>query len=59
MVLMLGKFQMHNRFWADDNVYAEENGGKYKFMVEHEVRLWCCRATGALPLFWVTKSDFD
>jgi hypothetical protein len=23
------KFQMHNRMWADNNVYATQNGGKY------------------------------
>ena len=28
------KFQMHNRMWSDDNIYATQNGGKYKFFVE-------------------------
>ena len=31
------KFQMHNRMWSDDNVYATQNGGKYKFIVEPQV----------------------
>lgn len=28
------KFQMHNRMWSDDNIYATQNGGKYNFHVE-------------------------
>jgi hypothetical protein len=28
------KFQMHNRMWSDDNIYATQNGGKYHFHVE-------------------------
>ena len=28
------KFQMHNRMWSDNNIYAKENGGKYGFIVE-------------------------
>ena len=28
------RFQMHNRYWADDTVYAAANGGKYSFLVE-------------------------
>ena len=31
------KFQMHNRMWSDDNIYATQNGGKYKFIVEPQV----------------------
>jgi hypothetical protein len=30
------KFQMHNRYWSDNNVYSTENGGKYKFLTEPE-----------------------
>jgi hypothetical protein len=33
------KFQMHNRMWADDNVYATQNGGSYKFIVEPQEKL--------------------
>ena len=33
------KFQMHNRMWADDNIYATQNGGKYKFIVEPSKKL--------------------
>jgi hypothetical protein len=32
------KFQMHNRFWADDNVYAKQNGGKYDFMIDDSTK---------------------
>ena len=28
------KYQMHNRYWSDNNVYSTENGGKYKFLTE-------------------------
>jgi len=28
------QFQMHNRMWSDDNVYAKQNGGNYEFIVE-------------------------
>jgi hypothetical protein len=28
------KFQMHNRHWSDDNVYAKENGGGYDFLLD-------------------------
>ena len=28
------KFQMHNRMWSDNNVYAKQNGGNYNFIVE-------------------------
>ena len=28
------KFQMHNRYWSDDNVYSTTQGGKYKFLTE-------------------------
>ena len=28
------KFQMHNRYWSDDNVYATQNGGKYEFVID-------------------------
>lgn len=28
------KFQMHNRMWSDNNVYARQNGGNYDFVVE-------------------------
>jgi hypothetical protein len=27
-------FQLHNRFWATDNIYARQNGGDYGFIVE-------------------------
>ena len=37
------KFQMHNRMWSDDNVYATQNGGKYKFIVEPQVTARNCR----------------
>ena len=30
------KFQMHNRYWSDNNVYSKENGGKYEFLTEPE-----------------------
>ena len=39
-------FQLHNRYWAADNVYATQNGGSYEFIVEGsyaiptEQRLW-------------------
>lgn len=28
------QFQMHNRYWSDNNVYAKQNGGKYDFMID-------------------------
>ena len=28
------KFQMHNRMWSADNIYAKQNGGKYDFIME-------------------------
>jgi len=40
--------QAHNRYWADDNVYAIENGGSYDFGLNHTT-------FGALPfeeVFW-------
>jgi hypothetical protein len=40
--------QAHNRYWADDNVYATDNGGSYLFGINHTT-------FGALPLeecFW-------
>ena len=30
------KFQMHNRYWSDNNIYSKENGGKYEFLTEPE-----------------------
>lgn len=27
-------FQLHNRYWATDNIYAKQNGGTYDFIVE-------------------------
>ena len=27
-------FQLHNRYWATDNIYAKQNGGEYEFIVE-------------------------
>ncbi len=38
--------QMHNRHWANNNVYAKQNGGKYNFILEDtygiptEQRFW-------------------
>jgi hypothetical protein len=28
------QFQLHNRYWATDNIYAKQNGGKYDFIIE-------------------------
>jgi len=28
------KFQMHNRHWSDNNVYAKQNGGNYDFVLD-------------------------
>ena len=28
------KFQMHNRYWSDNNVYSKTNGGQYDFLTE-------------------------
>jgi hypothetical protein len=39
-------FQLHNRYWATDNIYATQNGGEYNFIVEEdyaiptEQKLW-------------------
>ena len=39
-------FQMHNRMWSANNVYAKANGGRYDFIVEktlavpNDQRLW-------------------
>jgi len=38
----------HNRYWAPDNVYSKENGGKYNFLTEKEN----LRALPADPAFW-------
>ena len=27
------KFQMHNRRWSEDNVYAKQNGGNYELAI--------------------------
>ena len=27
-------FQLHNRYWSTDNIYAKQNGGTYDFIVE-------------------------
>ena len=40
------KWQLHNRYWATDNIYAKQNGGDYDFIVEKsyaiptEQKLW-------------------
>jgi hypothetical protein len=42
------EFQLHNRYWASDNVYAKQNNGSYDFMMDPKGSL-------ALPteqLFW-------
>lgn len=32
-------FQLHNRYWAPDTVYAKQNGGSYEFLVEEQYAL--------------------
>ena len=33
------KFQLHNRMWSADNVYAKQNGGSYDFLVEGDLAI--------------------
>ena len=42
------KVVAHNRYWATDNVYAEENGGLYHFVIENDTK----RALPQDDQFW-------
>lgn len=33
------RFQMHNRMWAADNIYAKQNGGKYDFIINDNLAI--------------------
>lgn len=39
-------FQLHNRYWSPDNIYATKNGGDYAYIIENgfaiptDERLW-------------------